>query len=290
MDRLRSPTTFLLPAKPRGFARKLIANTLYLPVQTKAVLLLAVVLLGSLLCAYSVVPESYFSNKHNQLNVFLVKFCWGWTLLCVLPSVLLGAFLYTALDWRQVLRHLGRAVVGHVIWLTVTTSFVSLDSYVGECSSVDIEHRSTCLKEGHSWSGFDISGHVFLLTYCMFVITEECQLIRLEVWDQFPVVLDLEHRSKDKLSQDRQQILSKLHELLFRPVQLLESLALAQVLVWFGMVLASVVYFHTFVEKVLGFAISYLAWYCTYRWMYGRPYVPPCSTQAGMFNPLRTIS
>ena len=120
--------------KPRFFARKFICNILHLPVSIKAQVLFAVALVGSLLCAVELNPESHFSDKKNPLNVFMVKLSWGWTLVCVLPAVLFTSFLYSGLQWGVIVRHFGRIGVAHVIWMIVTSLFLFLDSITGACT------------------------------------------------------------------------------------------------------------------------------------------------------------
>jgi hypothetical protein len=37
------------------------------------------------------------------------------------------------------------------------------------------ETKRGCLKAGHFWNGFDISGHVFILIYSSLVLIEEAR-------------------------------------------------------------------------------------------------------------------
>lgn len=39
------------------------------------------------------------------------------------------------------------------------------------------ETKRGCIKAGHFWSGFDISGHVFILIYSSLVLIEEARPI-----------------------------------------------------------------------------------------------------------------
>lgn len=124
--------------RPRSLNRRLIHYTLHLPVLTKAAILLAVVMLGSTICSLGMSPDSAFANPNNPLNIYLVKFSWGWTLLAVAPITLTTAALYSGLYLGKVLRHLSRLAVSHVIWYTVTSLIVLLDSRVGTCEIEDI--------------------------------------------------------------------------------------------------------------------------------------------------------
>lgn len=273
--------------RPRSLARKLYHNTLHLPVPTKALILLLIVVLGSVLCAVDLSPDTHFADPKNPINVYLVKLCWGWTLLVVAPITFFSSVLYSGLQRKTILQHLGRLAVSHAIWMTVTSLIVLLDSSVGVCAVDDITDRSVCIKNGHVWTGFDISGHVFLLTYCIYVITEESANIKLEVWYEYPNTIAQENHVTDKLTEREKNGLPMLHKMASWIVEPLEFLSLALVLVWTVMIAATSLYFHSFVEKVLGFACGYVAWYLTYKCLYGKhPYVP-CRPDEGLLHPNR---
>ena len=276
--------------QPKSLMRKIMHNTLHLSVLNKALLILIILLVGSTLCAYNLSPDSPFSDRHNPLNLYLVKLSWGWTLFCLTPIVMVTSFLYSGLDWRVVVQHFARLGVAHFIWFTVTSLFVAIDSYTGVCTGKeDILERSVCMKKGHYWDGFDISGHVFLLTYCVYVITEECANIKLEVWDEYEGALHFENRVVDKLTDRAKQVLPQMHRLTSYFVDKMELLALTEVLMWTVMVIATSLYFHSFAEKILGYAIGLLSWYLTYRLLYGRASYLPCKPEEGLLHPLRHL-
>jgi len=275
--------------KHRSWVRRVICNVLHHSVPNKARVLFAVVLLGSLFCAIEMNPESHFSDKMNPLNLYMVKFSWGWTMLCILPAVLFSSFLYSGFQWDMIVKHFGRVVVAHVIWMTVTTLFVVLDSATGVCTSEGISERLVCLRGGHRWVGFDISGHIFLLTYCIYVLTEECANIQLEVWYEYNSGLLIEHQVTSKLSARKQNLLLQLHYVASWVVGPLELLAMSQVLLWTFMTASTAFYFHSFIEKFLGFTIGFFTWYLTYRCLYGRWSYVPCRPDEGLLNPLKHI-
>ena len=270
--------------------RKIVHNTLHSSVLNKALLLLIIVVLGSALCAYELSPETPFSDRHNPMNVYLMKMSWGWTLICIVPTVLITSFLYSGFNFRVILRHFARIGIAHLVWMSVTTLFVVVDSYTGVCAeNEDILERSECIKRGHYWAGFDISGHVFLLTYYIYVITEECANIKLEVWDEYDSALHYENRVVDKLNDGTKQILPQMHRLTGFFVDKLELLALTEILLWMVMVIATSLYFHSFAEKILGYVFGLLAWYLTYGLMYGRTHYLPCKPEEGILHPLRHL-
>ncbi len=206
--------------------------------------------------------------------------------MCLVPTVMFSSFLYTGMSWNMVLKHFARIGVSHTIWLTLTTSFVLLDEAIGTCSGDDASGRSECLRNGHLWEGFDISGHIFLLTYCILVLTEETAGIRWEVWSLYEDMWMQEHQVVNKMSDERKEQLLILHRLSTWPVSLLELLATAQVILWTVMLTTTSLFFHSVFEKLLGFVLGCLAWYLTYGWLYGRPYTP-CKPSEGHLHPGR---
>lgn len=271
-------------AKPSPLLRRLIGYTLHLSVPIKARLLLAITLVCSLFNALSLIPDSTLSDGNSRLNLYMAKYSWGWTLMCLVPTVMFTSFLYTGMRWTMVLKHFARVAVSHVIWFILTTSFVLLDEVVGTCNGNENSGRSECKRDGHMWEGFDISGHIFLLTYCILVLTEETAGIRWEVWSLYEDVWLREHQVVDKMSNNRKEQLLTLHRISTWPVSLLELLAMAEVLLWTVVVTTTSLFFHSILEKLLGFALAFLAWYITYEWLYGRPYVP-CKPSEGHLHP-----
>ncbi|XP_016404488.1 fat storage-inducing transmembrane protein 2-like isoform X2 [Sinocyclocheilus rhinocerous] len=108
---------------------------------------------GSILKATGLVPESYFSNSRNVLN----------------------------LSHTFVLRRLTSLLVATFIWYTCTETFFYIEDITGSCYESDtmqvihgdITTKAACKKAGFIWDGFDISGHSFILTYSSLVIVEE---------------------------------------------------------------------------------------------------------------------
>lgn len=257
-------TAFVL--RPRSPARWIIYVPLHSPVWIKMGVLFAVLLVCSALNALDLAPASLLADPRNPLNRYLAKFSWGWTLVCVLPVNSLCAFLYCALEWRAAAGHVARVVVAHAVWFCVT---YSLDAFVLPL-------------------GFDTSGHVFLLSYCIWVLTEECSGVRLELWREFPATLELQERVVDKLSQRRRALLPRLHTALGPLVELWELMGVAEVIVWYFIFAVSCLYFHTLAEKLAGYGLSCLAWYLTYAVLYGRPLCPRQLLDASL-HPLKAV-
>ena len=267
-------------------AKRAMYCALHQPPLTKVFVFMLVVVLGSLLCSLSLVPAStFFSDKNNSLNVYLAKYCWGWTLLFLFPLVFLSSFMYTACDKLQMTRHLGRLLFCHVFWYLVTSAFDAINHRVGSCSADNSLEHSVCVRKGHIWISFDISGHVFLLVYCILVISEECALVRKDVWERYKDILE----SKScMLPVEKYKRLRSVQKFVTPVFALFEICSLVLIILWTTLVVASSLYFHHFLEKVVGCLCAYIFWRVTYaltelNWTY-----LPCPTRHGVLNPLET--
>lgn len=114
--------------------------------------------------------------------------------------------------------------------------FPRIEELTGVCPVSAHLTRQSCYQAGFRWTGLDISGHCFLLTFSSLVITEELGNIHR----QFRV---------------RESLLCS------ATTGLLQVL----VLVWEGMMLATSLYFHTEIEKVLGVLCAILPWAVLYK-------------------------
>lgn len=260
---------------------------IHAPVPIKAQAILAAVVLGSSLQASGVLPDTLFSDKYNPVNKYLVKFSWFWTCMWMFVTVSITSALYTAFTFKVVLRHLGRIAVSHVVWYSVTTMIEVLDNLVGECTMEEIISAKACVRSGHKWTGFDISGHIFLLSYCVFIITEEAANIGAEVWQRYNGTLEIERKVLSKSGEELKEWLTNIHRRASCFARALELFALVLVLIWSAMLVSTSLYFHTFVEKLLGLLISVAVWFVTYRVLYGRSPYLPAHPQEGILHPAR---
>lgn len=162
-----------------------------------------------------------------------------------------------------------------------------LDNRVGECTMGDITSAKVCMRGGHKWTGFDISGHIFLLSYCVFIITEEAANISAEVWQRYNGTLESEQKVLSKSGEELETWLINFHRRGSCFARALELFALVLVLIWSAMLVSTSLYFHTFVEKLLGLLISVIVWYVTYGVLYGRSPYLPAHPQEGVLHPAR---
>lgn len=287
------PSTVISSAvitRPRNLARKTVHKLLHAPVLFKAQVIFAIVLLGSAVQALDILPETVVSDKHNPVNKYLAKFSWLWTLLWLVPTVSCTGALYSALALRGFLSHLSRIAVGHAMWYSVTSFIQYVDNYAGSCSLGGISNARACRRDGHEWNGFDISGHIFLLSYCVFVITEEAANIKLEVWNEYRDTLTLERQFLAKRGKLLEKWLFRLHHFFGYFVEALEVYALALLLIWMSMVVVSSLFFHTVSEKLLGYGIAVGVWFGTYGFIYGKAAFLPCQPNFGVLHPSKHLT
>ncbi|XP_041061521.1 acyl-coenzyme A diphosphatase FITM2 [Carcharodon carcharias] len=226
-----------------------------------ALLFVLITLGGSLLKASQPPAESYFSNRRNALNVYFVKFSWGWTLGLLLPFVFTSNY-FLQKDVLFAVRRITSCVVGTAIWFLSTRFFHIIENFTGECYESqnmtvlqEFENLYTCKKHGHLWLGFDISGHSFLLSYCALIITEEI------------AVMNELHKMEQKPGKATATIIKSLFIALN-----------ALLLLWVWMFFCTAVYFHDMPHKIIGVAFGISAWYGTYRFWYKKhisPGLPP---------------
>ncbi|XP_001369747.1 acyl-coenzyme A diphosphatase FITM2 [Monodelphis domestica] len=227
--------------------------------------LVAFMLCGSLVKEYSPLPPSYLSNKRNVLNVYFVKVAWGWTFILLLPFIALTNYHLTG-KAGVVLRRLCTLLVGTVIWYVTTTVFWKIEHYTGNCykssalESIQKEFNSKeeCRKGGGFWQGFDISGHSFLLTYCVLSIVEEMAVLQ-------DVKMDRNHN---------------MHFALTSLVVALGCLTY----IWVWMFLCTSVYFHDLSQKVFGTLFGLVGWHGTYGFWYRKPFSPGLPPQSSSLN------
>ncbi|XP_048373337.1 fat storage-inducing transmembrane protein 1 [Sphaerodactylus townsendi] len=218
--------------------------------------LAAVVIFGPLLQFY-VNPRAIFANHHNFFNIKFVRSAWGWTCIFLGGFMLLVVYLASQRLLLTV-RHLSRLAVGAGLWLGALETFLLIENLTGYCfDSVPegilvnkLPDKRACLRKGHQWHGYDVSGHTFLLTFCCLLIVEETSVFRRYLAQGYPAGVPL------------------------RLIFLLNVLLLG---LWNFLLACTVVYLYEYSHKVVGAAIATLCWYLTYRvwyrysWSPGRP-------------------
>lgn len=165
----------------------------------------AIILIGSL----SSLPEDYRIDKRNILNQMFVKLGWFWTLALLAPLTLAHV---KSTDRDAVSQGLLKLVTSTIIWYISVNTFQYIDDL----------------------TGFDISGHTFLLIFSNLIITSELRIsgYRLKQYS------DLNSRGK-----------------------LLKVLPLILSLLWDFMLVQTAIYYHTIVQKAIAAMWAFSSWY-----------------------------
>ncbi len=275
--------------KSSNIVRRVINFVLHSSSRNKALFLGLIILAGSAAKLYDIVPQSaFFSSKKNPVNQYLVKLSWMWTLLFIFAAITLTAPLYSHLEAKTMARHFARIGFGHVVWYVVTTALELIHQHSGKCSHSNYGTPRTCFAAGQQWTGLDISGHAFLLSYCILVITEEAANIKQELWEVYKKDA-LHEEVMSKLQQWVKPMFSLLVGMADYMLPLVEMFGLSLMAVWFVMVTATSLYFHLFIDKVLGYLLAVLSWYLTNRILYGKSYFLPCKPTCGALHPNKEI-
>ncbi|KAH9632457.1 hypothetical protein HF086_014541 [Spodoptera exigua] len=220
---------------------------------------------------------------------------WFWTLFMTLPYVFLTSYT-TCCGKRNIIGmgHLSRLLVATVFWYTWTTVFNMIETNYGRCNTKLYDNKIMCLKNGHFWNGFDISGHCFILIYSSLVMIEEAKAIN--GWERIKDYIRDEKYARsidDKsasinplknITSDELSALKVSYENYTPYVRaFLIGIALLQLL-WDVMLVSTILYYHIMVEKFISGVIAILTWFVTYRVWYTIPNIYPNLPGEGIFK------
>ncbi|XP_047501478.1 acyl-coenzyme A diphosphatase FITM2-like isoform X2 [Penaeus chinensis] len=121
------------------------------------------------------------TGKKSTLNQVFVKLGWAWTFSIFGIFNLLSLLIHN--DWIKRMKcfavRLALTTFFFYIWCTIT--FSSIERYTGYCVhkgiSMNFTKRECVKRPEHEYVSFDISGHSFLLVYCIMIIMEESKEI-----------------------------------------------------------------------------------------------------------------
>lgn len=231
---------------------------------TKFTLIWITFVIGSFLHDYFPLPGSYFSNRKNFFNVYFVKKGWGWTL------VLLSGYISSLLikqkvnNWHTFYKHLSRLGVTTVLWFIFTTAFEIIENYTGAClGEANLLYKNVCIKKEFLWDGFDISGHCFLLAFCILIINEELNCsTNILTCNHNGVV----HSTEPNRGKGIRVIFGiRIREEVFeQAIEWLGFILLLLMVLWEIMLFFTCLYFHTLSQKLLGFSLGALSFYASY--------------------------
>jgi len=199
---------------------------------------------------------SYLANAKSFPNQYFVKFAWGWTFSAVFLFMFVSNYITTG-SWfsDRTLKSSGRLAVGTIVWYVFARIiFPYIEEATGVCEVSGLVTKRSCYMAGHFWRGFDISGHCFLLSWNNLFMVEESQGFFL-------------NRKSKKVPVNQET--HEAHQDSFKPYLEYLSCGLA-FLILLGeiMILCTSLYFHTFMEKLIGTLCGLGSWYLMYRKLY----------------------
>lgn len=270
-------------------------KSLFFDTNIKVAIYLGCLFLISLVADVMPIPKTYLSRSDNIFNRYFVKFAWGWNLTLLLPFMIFTSLVYCCGDKNRIVKHhILRLGIATFFWWFWTSMFNYIEASFGRCGNLSFGTKTTCLREGHVWNGFDLSGHSFILIYGSLFIIEETRCIvnwdaikehiRLEEYNRMNKDTQLSSNPLRSLTEKELKILKINYEKYTPYIRiLLIVIAIFQVM-WDIMLVCTMLYYHVMVEKFLGGAAAILTWFLTYRMWYTIPSLLPKLPGEGLFK------
>ena len=242
--------------------------------------------IGSLFTDLFPMPRSaYLAGKNNFVNVYFVKYGWGWTFTILGIFIYMTSFVYCCGNQKLVRQHLSRLAFGTLSWYFSTSLFEHIEHITGFCDSGLSEHstKRLCHKEGSSWLGFDISGHAFLLIHCLLTISEEVKCIN--GWERIADVIQTEETTPTgRLTTEELQVLKSSYTKHLPYVRVIVAILVIFQLMWELMLLITTLFFHNMPQKLMGGAFGVLSWFLLYQLWFKGESIPPGPPGKGLFK------
>lgn len=266
---------------------------IFFDVNLKVALYLGSLFLVSLIGDFAPYPKTYFSRSDNAFNLYFVKWGWAWTLILSVPYIVLTSFILCCGDRGKVIKeHIPRIAIATAFWLIWTKTFNFIETFYGRCNAKNFDTKISCLKHGHFWNGFDISGHAFILMYSSLVLIEEARSII--GWENIKEHLRNEEHNRATREDSSSNPLRNLNDNELKEVRILydkytpyiRALFIAMValqLLWDVMLVCTMLYYHKMIEKVLSGIFAILTWFFTYRAWYPVYSLLPSTVGHGKF-------
>lgn len=185
----------------------------------------ALVLIGSLLS----LPDDYKVDKRNILNQWFVKIGWFWTNTLLLPLL----FVSIRVDDKQgVSNVVFRIMTSTTLWYSSVNLFQIIDTA----------------------TGYDISGHTFLLIFSNLIITSELKLSSLQ---------------KERIDPDQDR--NSLNEAGILNTQRFTAIRFCLIILsalWDFMLLQTALYYHTILQKSIAAVWAIGSWYVLHLFFY----------------------
>ena len=227
------------------------------------------VVIGSVLADVIQLPRTYLSSKDNFFNQYFVKLGWGWTLIILTAFITQTSYVYSLGKTNLVKVHLLRLCMGTFWWYTMVSLINYIESVVGVCSGKGPIGRDACIKNGKSWLGFEISGHVFLLIHNLLTISEEVKIFK--DWKKLGEMFedpDCPTNKNIKMADFLQG--RKNYRVLAPYINGTFVIVAVFMVLWEFMLIISTIYrFHTTSQKVTAVFMAVACWFGSYRLILG---------------------
>lgn len=268
-------------------------KSIFFDINLKVALYLGSLFVISLIGDFRPYPKTYFARSDNLFNVYFVKMGWAWTLVLSSPFLLMTSYtLCCGNIQRLVKHHLPRILIATFFWFAWTKLFNIIENAYGHCNNRKYDTKTTCLKAGAFWNGFDISGHAFILIYSSLVLIEEARPII--GWEYIKEHIRNEEHSRAageasltnplrNLKDNDIKTLKILYEKYTPAIRTLFIGVTVLQLLWDIMLVCTMLYFHKMIEKMLSGIFAILTWYFCYRFWYPSSSFLPDAAGHGMF-------
>jgi len=221
--------------------------------------------------------KTYLAQKSNIFNVYFVKYGWFWTMLVTVPFVSMTSIVYTGGNLALMRKNLTRLLIATGIWYLSTNFFDYVDSQTGYCILATHRTKTDCKSNSYDWiNGFDISGHTFILMHSLFLMIEEAKVFN--EWENFRKKVDDMVSKEDESDESELTAYDRAQYWFNRLTPLIKFNFIVMALLallWEVMLIATFLYFHTIMHKLLAACAAILAWFFTYKtWYQNRDYSP----------------
>jgi len=206
--------------------------------------------------------EYYISQKNNVFNIYGTKLGWLWTSLIFSPFIFLVSYDLHRSKVKA-FASLYRILIATIIWYCTTAIFIIIERYTSTCDGFEGHpSRSSCVENGGKWiSGFDISGHCFMLVFANLIMNEEA--------------LNLFNNAKGRESHEMK--FKQNHKSRRNAIHYLFLSMFFLSLLWDFQIIITSIYYHTVSHKLIGALLAVIFWsiykYCNELLKF------PCATQ-----------
>ncbi|XP_042217462.1 acyl-coenzyme A diphosphatase FITM2-like [Homarus americanus] len=216
------------------------------------------------------------TGKYSFFNRIFVKKGWAFTVSTLILHQLTSITLL--IEWKARLKQfVVRAITTtffFYIWCVVI--FNEIEKYTESCTykniKINLPKKECNRQEGHVYTALDISGHIYLLTFCVLVMMEESKEILyflclggylrgVSINTPEKIIWPKRGGKLSKSLRTRFTIVAPLVIFSFLCIFLLS-------LLWDAMLLVTMIYYHTILEKTLGSFLAVSMWCLLYKYLF----------------------